>query len=80
MDEFNLLIVFATHSLAILESLNENNIYHIENNKIFNPIYPAYLASKLHQHSYYDKIILVEDKLASKFIEKIIDDLDIERI
>lgn len=80
MDEFNLLIVFATHSLPILESLHENDIYHIENNKIFNPIYPAYLASKLHQHSYYDKIILVEDKLASKFIEKIIDNINIERI
>jgi len=80
MDEFNLLIVFATHSLPILESLNENNIYHIENDKIFNPIYPAYLTSKLHQHTYYDKIILVEDILASKFIEKIIEDIDIERI
>ena len=80
MDEFNLLIVFATHSLPILESLNENNIYHIEDDKIYNPIYPAYLTSKLHQHVYYDKIILVEDILTSKFIEKIIEEIDIERI
>lgn len=80
MSEFNLLIIFATHSLPILESLKEDNIYHIENDKIFNPIYPAYLTSKLHQHTYYDKIILVEDVLASKFIEKIIEEINVERI
>ena len=80
MNNFNLLIIFATHSLPILESLNENSIYHIENDKIYNPIYPAYLTSKLFQHSYYDKIILVEDKLASKYIEKMIKEINIERL
>jgi len=80
MNNFNLLVIFATHSLPILEHLDANNIYHIENNKIYNPIYPAYLTSKLFQHTYYDKIILVEDKLASKYIENILIDLQLERI
>lgn len=80
MEEFNLLIIFATHSLQILDSLDANDIYYLENDKVYNPIYPAFLTSKLFQHLSYDIIILVEDELASKFIFKILTTFNIERI
>lgn len=80
MNEFNLLIIFATHSLQIINSLKAEEIYYLENDKIFNPIYPAYLTSKLFQHTSYDRIILVEDELAIRFINKILDSFNLERI
>lgn len=71
-DEYNLLIIIATHSLQILEQIDSKNIYYIENGEILNPIHHGYITSRLYEHEYYDKIILVEDRLASKFIEKLI--------
>ncbi|MGJ0455506.1 translation initiation factor IF-2 N-terminal domain-containing protein [Aliarcobacter cryaerophilus] len=83
-NDFNLLIIFATHSLHIIEELNAEEIYYFENNKgeckLTNPIYRGYLASRLYQHTKYDRIILVEDDLAKKFIEKLILDEQIDNI
>lgn len=83
-NEFNLLIIFATHSLHIIEELKAEEIYYFENNEglcsLTNPIYKGYLASRLYQHTKYDKIILVEDDLAKKFIEKLIIDEQINNI
>ena len=79
MIEYNLLVVFATHSLQIINSLSAKEIYYIEDGNIFNPIYPSYLTSKLFEHTSYDKVILVEDDLAIRFIEKVLRDLKYER-
>ncbi len=83
-DEYNLLIIFATHSLQIIEELEPKDIYYFENNNgeciITNPIYKGYLASRLYQHSHYDKIILVEDELAKRFIHKIINIENINKV
>ena len=76
--KYNILIIFATHSLQIIEHLNADDLYYIEDGKVYNPIYPAYLTSKLYHHKGYDKIILVEDKLAEEFIYKIISNFDIK--
>jgi ABC-type dipeptide/oligopeptide/nickel transport system ATPase subunit len=80
MIDFNLLIVFATHSLQIIKSLSPNEIYYLDDNKIYNPIYPAYLTSKLYEHISYDKIILVEDDLAKRYINKLLISINIEGI
>ena len=77
-DKYNILIIFATHSLQIIEHLSADNLYYIERGQVYNPIYPAYLTSKLYHHKGYDKIILVEDKLSEEFIYKIILNLDIK--
>ena len=83
-DEYNLLIIFATHSLQIVDELEPNDIYYFENNDgictMLNPIHKGYLASRLYQHSHYDKIILVEDDLAIKFITKLIQDINIKYV
>lgn len=72
-EKYNLLFIIATHSLVIIEEAEPINIYYIENQNIINPMYSGYLTSKLYRHCFYDRIILVEDILAKKFIRKIIE-------
>lgn len=83
-DEYNLLIIFATHSLQIIDELEPKDIYYFENNNglctVTNPIYKGYLATRLYDHYHYDRIILVEDDLAKKFIEKIIKNEEISKL
>ncbi len=85
-DEFNLLIIFATHSLQIIENTRPEHLYYIKkgkvsnNHTISNPIYPGYLTSKLYNHQYFDKIILVEDNCAMNFIKLVIKDLNLRNI
>jgi len=75
-QEFNLLFIFATHSLQIIENLKPSCIHYLDNQngncKISNPIYPNYLSSKLYIHNSFDYVFLVEDDLAKKYVEKII--------
>lgn len=74
--EYNLLIIFATHSLQIIDELEPKDIYYFENDNgkcnMTNPIHKGYLASRLYLHSHYDRIILVEDDLAKRFITKML--------
>lgn len=72
-EKYNLLFIIATHSLVIIEEADPNSTYYLENQNIYNPIYPGYITSKLYKHYFYDRIILVEDILAKKFIKKIIE-------
>lgn len=84
-NDFNLLIIFATHSLHIIDNIEPNNIYYLEKdthgNSVFtSPIYPAYLQSKLYNNISFDKVILTEDILAISFIKKIIQDFEIPKM
>ncbi|NEW61628.1 hypothetical protein GSY74_10060, partial [Sulfurovum sp. bin170] len=78
--KFNITFIVATHSLQIIENSDANDIYYFENNDghitISNPIYPAYVTKNLYKHSYYDKVLLVEDELAEKFLKNTIDKID----
>ena len=71
-EKYNILVIFTTHSLQIIEAMNPNDIYLFQNKKgicsISSPCYPGYLTSRLETHKYYDRIILVEDDLAEMFI------------
>lgn len=75
-DKYNLLFIFATHSLQIIDQVDPKNIHYLENNNgechLINPIYPGYLSSKLYIHQFFDYLFLVEDLLAKQFIEKVI--------
>lgn len=79
-EDFNLLIIVASHSLVILNEIEGENIYYIQNNKIFNPVYPGYLTSRLYEHTSFDKIILVEDNLALMYIQKILKNIDTQNV
>lgn len=75
-EKYNILVIFTTHSLQIIEKMNPNDIYLFENKKgicsVSSPSYPGYLTSRLETHKYYDRIVLVEDDLAEFFITKAI--------
>lgn len=75
-EEYNLLFIFATHSLQIIDRISPDNIHYLENNdglcNIVNPIYPSYLSSKLYIHNSFDFVILVEDNLAKIYVDKVI--------
>lgn len=84
-DEFNLLIIFATHSLHIIDNIQPKNIYYLERDindvcVFSSPIYPAYLQSKLYNNISFDKVILTEDILAISFIKKILVDFEIPKM
>jgi len=78
--KFNLVILFASHSLHILENISAKNTFFIQRNitnehTISNPIHLGYLTSKLFKHQFFDKVILVEDNLAKLYIENTLNDL-----
>ncbi|MCT7591530.1 translation initiation factor IF-2 N-terminal domain-containing protein [Arcobacter lacus] len=83
-DKYNLLIIFATHSLHIIDNIDPKDVYYFENKdgicSMSNPIHKGYLSSRLYEHSHYDKIILVEDDLAKKFINKLIKDDNVDNL
>jgi AAA15 family ATPase/GTPase len=75
-EDHNVLVFIATHSLQIIDVLNPNNVYLMENNQgqctLSSPTYTGYVGSKLYNFVSYDRIILVEDELAKFFLQKII--------
>jgi predicted ATPase len=78
--ELKLIILFASHSLHILEKINAKNTFFIQiqndnNHLVSNPIHLGYLTSKLYKHQFFDKVILVEDELARFYVQNTIDDL-----
>lgn len=83
-SNYNITFIIATHSLQIIENLKAENIYYFENNNglitISNPIYPAYVTRNIYEHKYYDKVLLVEDKLASQFLKMVIKKIDSSNI
>lgn len=83
-DEYNLMVIFTTHSLQIIEEINPENIFYFQNNsgvcQISAPSYPGYLTSRLEQHKFYDRVILVEDSLAEMFILEVLNDNSINTI
>ena len=81
---YKITFIIATHSLQIIENLKAENIYYFENNDglitISNPIYPAYVTRNIYEHKYYDKVLLVEDILASEFLKLVIKKIDLTNI
>jgi len=73
---YNILFIFATHSLQIIENILPDNIHYLKNNNglcdLQSPIYPSYLSSKLYTHTSFDYVLLVEDNLAKIYVEKLI--------
>ncbi|SEP46811.1 AAA family ATPase [Propionispora vibrioides] len=74
--EYNLTTVFSSHSAEIIRRINPRNIFQIENDEgnitINNPCYPSYAIRDLYVQDGFDYLILVEDKLAKKFVDRII--------
>ena len=75
-SDITLTIYFSTHSSEILHHISPKNIYLINNlNGIIdcqNPCYPNYVIRNLYIPNGYDFLILVEDELAKKIVENVI--------
>ena len=78
-DSKNLTCIISTHSLEVIRSIRPENLYNLKvtssdfGNRFFkfeNPSYPCYLMKDIYIHSGYDFVILVEDILAAKIVEK----------
>jgi len=81
VNEMNLIIIFASHSLQILEHIPPENTYFVEKNVInehtvINPIGKGYISSKMHKHILNDKVILVEDDMAKLYMEHTLKDAE----
>ncbi|MBP3609959.1 MAG: AAA family ATPase [Lachnospiraceae bacterium] len=77
-DEHNFVVLFSTHSIELIRSIRPENIFylqrHIDNSiEVINPCYPIYATRNLESSNYgHDYIIMVEDDLAKKIVEKIL--------
>ncbi|TGK38493.1 hypothetical protein EHQ13_16460 [Leptospira gomenensis] len=76
--EKNFAIYFSTHSIELIRTLQYENIFYLENEvgsvSVTNPCYPAYATRSLFYHDGFDYLILVEDILAKRIIERLIND------
>lgn len=73
--EFNVNIVFTSHSLAIMRKLDLNELYYMEkidNDTVINPRSYNYIKSILFGFTGWDKYILTEDDVLQDFINFVI--------
>ena len=68
-QDHNFVVMFSTHSIEILRSIEPNNVFYIQNLPdgsldLINPCYPVYATRNLEASvSGHDFIIMVEDEL-----------------
>lgn len=83
-SKYNLMIIFTTHSLQIIEAIDPQSIFYFQNNngicQISAPSYPGYLTSRLESHKFYDRILLVEDNLAEMLIVELLQSATINKV
>lgn len=77
-EKENFVVLFSTHSIELIRSIRPENIYYLQGHmdssiEIINPCYPVYATRNLESSNYgHDYIIMVEDELARKIVEKIL--------
>lgn len=69
----NVCVYIATHSTSIIMKEKKGNIYLLDNNNgnlsVINDCYPAYAMRDVSDGIYFDKLILVEDRLAKAYVD-----------
>ncbi|MCL2634858.1 MAG: ATP-binding protein [Oscillospiraceae bacterium] len=77
----NVVAVLTTHAPEVIRRISPSNIYKLKNEDGIvtanSPCYPSYAIRELYTHDSYDYLILCEDALARRFIERVIDDEDL---
>ncbi len=77
-EENNFVVLFSTHSIEIIRNLPPQNIYYLQRHvdksiELINPCYPVYATRSLESSSFgYDFVIMVEDDLAKKIVDRIL--------
>jgi len=78
--QYNFTIIFSTHSIELIRNIEPSNIFYVQRNSqgdtiIEDSCYPAYVTRNLESsRGGFDFVILVEDELAKKMVEKILVD------
>jgi hypothetical protein len=76
VEKTGIICIFSSHSAEVIRKINPKNIYHLENNNgiidIINPCYPSYAIRDLYKPDGVDFLILVEDDLAKKILDRVI--------
>ncbi|MBS7008784.1 ATP-dependent nuclease [Anaerostipes sp.] len=82
----NLVVILSSHSPEVIRIIQPNNLFQIELSKqeeglieVNTPCYPSYAIRDVYMHDGFDFVILVEDYLAKKIVQAIIDEKDISR-
>jgi energy-coupling factor transporter ATP-binding protein EcfA2 len=77
----NLTCIVSSHSLEVIRNIHPSNLFNLKTEPsdsgnitftVDNPSYPCYLMKDIYAHNGYDFVILVEDKLAKKIVDKTI--------
>ncbi|ATN01034.1 AAA family ATPase [Proteus vulgaris] len=75
-DITDVCVYIATHSTSIIMKEKKGNIYLLDNNNgklsVINDCYPAYAMRDVSDGIYFDKLILVEDRLAKSYVDHFI--------
>ena len=77
-EKNNTVVLFSTHSIELIRSISPDKIYYMQKHvdgsiETINPCYPVYATRNLESSNYgHDYIIMVEDDLAKKIVEKIL--------
>ena len=74
-QQHNVVVYISSHSAEVIRQIKPINLFNIDllsNNSlsVTNPCYPAYAIRDVYVQNEYDYVILVEDFLAKKFVEK----------
>ena len=78
--EYNIKLLFSTHSLALIKTLHENELYYMELNEgicSFEKKSYNYIKSLLYGFQDYDKYILTEDEMLKAYMEYLLRDENI---
>ena len=78
--EKDTVVLFSTHSIELIRTIPPKNIYYLQHHvngtlELINPCYPVYATRNLESSKYgYDYLIMVEDNLAKKIVDRILID------
>ena len=75
--KYKMAVYFSTHSTDLIRKIEPNNIFflnkHTDNSiEVINPCFPAYATRNIYMHDGYDYLILVEDILTKKIINRLL--------
>lgn len=77
----NVIAILTTHAPEVIRRINPNNTFKLENEHgtvtAINPCYPSYAIRELYKHDKYDYLVLCEDILAKRILDRIIGDKNI---
>jgi len=78
--EYNMAIYFGTHSVELIREAGPRNTFCLERLaddtiEVVHPCYPAYATKIVYDHSGYDGVVLVEDDLGKRIVDRMLNRL-----